>query len=188
MEPTQTLVIDDLKRQNESLNEQLAEANSTISRQSAQIDNLRQNIGTVKDLPPEVAADVRDRMAAGLPREIAIERALEQHAHNKKLIEALPDNVQDRTLELMEENNLSTHAAITQAQVEKTKADRAALLAKSDVSLKATDEKVVATKASVDKILANKAGEPIPQTLSTNYVEPARVPSDGQNKPSRATR
>ena len=87
-EKTQDQVIEDLKQQLAAAQEEAAKHAETVKRQGAQIDNLRQNIGTVKDLPEEVAADVRDRMAAGLPREIAIERALAQHSHNKNLAKA----------------------------------------------------------------------------------------------------
>ena len=87
-EPTNEQVIEDLKQKLAATSESLTQATETIKRQTAQINNLRENVGTVKDLSEEVAADVRERMAAGLPREIAIERALAQHSHNKNLAKA----------------------------------------------------------------------------------------------------
>ena len=100
-EPTQDQVIEDLKQKLAAAEEESAKHADTVKRQSAQISSLRENIGTVKDLPPEVAADVRERIAAGLPREIAIERALAQHQNLDKLHDALTEDEQDRVTELL---------------------------------------------------------------------------------------
>ena len=100
-DPTNEQVIEDLKNKLAAAHETLAQATETVKRQTAQINSLRENIGTVKDLPQEVAADVRERIAAGLPREIAIERALAQHQHLDKLHDALTEDEQDRVSELL---------------------------------------------------------------------------------------
>lgn len=57
----------------------------TIKRQTQQISDLRSGLVADKDLPEEVIADAKDRMAAGIPKDIAIELAIHQHKHNKNL-------------------------------------------------------------------------------------------------------
>ena len=117
-EPTNEQVIEDLKHKLAVANETLAQATETVKRQTAQINSLRENIGTVKDLPEEVAADVRERMAAGLSREIAIERALAQHSHNKARHAGLSNEAKKRVSELVEDEGVPVAEAITRAQHE----------------------------------------------------------------------
>ena len=117
-EPTQDQVIEDLKQKLAVAQEEAAKHADTVKRQSAQISSLRENIGTVKDLPEEVAADVRERMAAGLSREIAIERALAQHSHNKARHAGLSNEAKKRVSELVEDEGVPVAEAITRAQHE----------------------------------------------------------------------
>ena len=70
-------LVDDLKAT-------IADKDKTIAQQKAQIDTLRQAASTQK-LPAEVEKDVRERVAAGLPRDVAVECALRQQKRNEEL-------------------------------------------------------------------------------------------------------
>jgi uncharacterized coiled-coil protein SlyX len=80
--------VDEQNRIIDALNEHIAAKDETIKRLSAQVRSLQTGITTVEDLPEEVKADIRSRIEAGLPKDIAIERALVQHEHNQRLQEA----------------------------------------------------------------------------------------------------
>ncbi len=76
----------DARNEIESLNEVVANQKKTIANQAQQINVLRNAAGSAHvKYSDEVKADIAERMAAGLPRDIATERALQQEAHNKNL-------------------------------------------------------------------------------------------------------
>ena len=83
------LKIEQLKNENERLSSELDVAQQTIARQTQQIEDLKSGLGSGLDsLPKEVREDAQERMRAGLPKDIAIERALVQARHNKNLAAA----------------------------------------------------------------------------------------------------
>lgn len=80
------------QKQIEAQAEIIAKHEDTIERQGKQIDSMRATVAAAEsgkvNLPEGVEADARERMAAGIPRDIAIELALNQHAHSKNLAKA----------------------------------------------------------------------------------------------------
>ena len=84
-----TLKIEQLKNEVDRLSSELDAAQQTIHRQTQQIEDLKSGLGSGLDsLPKEVREDAQERMRAGLPKDIAIERALVQARHNKNLAAA----------------------------------------------------------------------------------------------------
>lgn len=75
-----------------ALEGELEQARAQMKAMRIQIETMQSGLGTVQ-YSPDVLADIRERMAAGLPKEIAIERALHQAEHNRKLAEA--DDAED---------------------------------------------------------------------------------------------
>ena len=87
-----TLKIEQLKNEVDRLSSELEAAKQTIARQAQQIEDLKSGLGSGLDsLPKEVREDAQQRMRDGLPKDIAIERALVQARHNKNLAEAKAD-------------------------------------------------------------------------------------------------
>lgn len=117
-EPTVEQKLEDALNQIATLKEQAEESAATNKRLTDQLGELQANIGTAKDLPPEVLADARERIANGIPRETAIERAIHQHEHNKKRHESLPESAQTRAAELVKKEKLNQADAITRAKYE----------------------------------------------------------------------
>ena len=85
-EPTVELRLEQAQQTIEKLASENEALQKTVERQAKQIEDLREGaVSGIGALPKEVQDDARARMAAGLSQDVAIERALTQYRHNKRL-------------------------------------------------------------------------------------------------------
>jgi len=107
----------ELKQANADLVAKLETKEDVIKRQSEQVATLRETAGmaSIDDLPAEVKLDYRNRVQCGMPHALALERAVEQHKHNKALIAELPADSQ-REVAALVKNGADTVSAIAKAK------------------------------------------------------------------------
>lgn len=106
--------VEELKAKLAAAEEALEQSRSTVKAQTSQIEDLRTGLamGDTSKLPKEVQADYRDRLAAGLPPHVALERAMHQHRHNAARKAELTDDQQDEVDKLVK-GGVGTALAVT---------------------------------------------------------------------------
>ena len=77
--------ITELENKVQALQEKNDNLKAQLKAQAGQVADLREGVAGSDSLPAEVKADYNERRAAGLSKDIAMERALAQHRHNKNL-------------------------------------------------------------------------------------------------------